>query len=199
MTDYPAALTITPDANTLAAWKEASRGLVKPQQFNKALALAVNRALKAARTEALKQATAQYTVKNTDIKGTASMAYAHAGRPEGEARFTGPRIPLMKFKIDPKTPPPQAGIPVSARQGMKKVQIRKDGGGPVPYLTVINLQGEPAVYRRTGSGKYSLTKETGPSVVSMVGNDTAAAAIMARAQEIMDERLDHEMKWMFSK
>lgn len=196
--DFPLTLQLDPDARAVETWRKAAKGLVKPSQIDKALAMAINRALASMRTEANKQARAQYVVKRDDIINAMKATNASVSKLSAELVFTGGRMPLLQFKVSPPTPNPYKGKRPKERPGLK-VQIRKDGGGKAPHLFVQDLGHGAAVYKRESKGKYHLAKETGPSVVSMVGNETAKVAIQARAQQVLSERIDHEMRRLLQK
>lgn len=205
MSNHPIAITLDPDKGAVEAWQKAAKGIVKPHEVNQAIANAVNRTLQVAKTQALREATSQYTVKRGQLTKTIKTYHATSTKLHAELRFTGARMPALEFsKIKPKTVQPQKGIPVSARPGVF-IQFKTDGGGQVPHAAVINLGQEPQVYTRKGKDgsqlkdKYELSKFTGPSVVSMVGNPEAAEAIQNSANESLSKRIDHEMKRILEK
>lgn len=202
-TDAPVAISLTPDSGTLAAWQLATRGIVDVDKFNEALAHAINRTKKATQTQAVREAQAQYTVKRDEIiKTIQDTPRATAQRTSAVLLFTGKRIPLLKFIVKPKTPNRGfKGISPKQRPGVF-VQIRKDGGGQAPHLFVLQGIGkspEPRVFSRAEYHKYSIFPESGPGIVSMVGNEEAVAAIQGRADEMLSQRIDHEMKRILQK
>ena len=198
MDDHPMNISIEPDKGAVEAWEKASQGVVKPEAFKRALALAVNRTLAQTRAEAIRQAMAQYAVKRKSLLDAIRTRPASASAPSAELTFTGPRIPLMQFIVKPSGPISFKGKP---RQGRPQlyVQVRKDGGGPAKGLFVANMGKEPAVYKRKTPKRFPVSAEKGPSIVSMVGNETARQAIQEKAREALEKRIDHEMNRLMQK
>ena len=198
MSDEQISITITPNADAIEAWSKATRGIIKPAEFNRALSRAINRTIAEVRTEAFKQATSQYTIKSKDISNTVRTTTASPTSLSAEARFTGGRIPLLKFIVKPAGGFSFKGM---SRQGRPQlfVQIRKDGGGPADGLFAAKLGEATRIYSRSGKEKFPIKSATGPSIVSMVGNEEAVAAIQGRADIALSKRLDHEMKRVLEK
>lgn len=202
MADNPIDITIQPDKDAIETWKKATRGVVKPDAFNKALMRAINRALAAAKTQAKKEVSQRFTVKQKDIADTVKTKTAGGSSLHAELRFTGQNIPAIKFKIKPNTPQP-------AQRPTITVQYKKDGGGPAPgKFVAVMKSGHVGVFARSQDKfmkknplRQAIEELAGPSVVGMltVNDGDPSEAIQDRANEILSARIDHEMRRLLDK
>jgi len=191
--DRPLTITLEPDKDMIREWEKATRGVLNKEEFNKAVALAINRALEAATAESKRQITKQYTVKKKDLDDAISQRKASPNFLGAELTYKGPRLNLLQFVVKPPEVRTFKGMPKHGRPKLF-VQIRRDGGGLAEGLFVQQIRFNKAVYKRADSERYPVLLQQGPSAASMAGTDTSAAAIQARAQEILDRRIEHEMK-----
>jgi hypothetical protein len=189
---FPVELSLAPDSATKDVFELVKRGILKQSQVEKALSRAINRAVAQARTEAFRQITTQYTIKRKDVANTVKTEIASTSKLSASLEFKGARNPLLKFKVTPSKPNPR-------KPPVLRVQIRRDGGGKAKGLFVARWKNkygaanDYGVYKHWGKGRYQIQAETGPSVVSMVGNQTAVQAIQKKAQESLNERINHEI------
>ena len=198
--EFPAKLTLEPDTR---AWDEAIRGVLTPDEVNRALVPAINRAADAAKTEAFKQATSQYTIKRKDVVDTLRVHKASAGQsnPGAELVFTGARIPILQFKVKPQAGFSFKGMPRAGRPRMF-VQVRKDGGRSSRSLFVANMHGDKGkarAWRRTSEERFPVKAGKGPSMPQMVGNSQSVEAIQSKASDVLARRVDHELARIMSR
>jgi len=194
MNDNPIRITLEPN---LGEWERAARSVLSPEELRAVIAQAINRTLNQGKTVALRQATKQYTIKRGDIDKTVRIysASKNQDNPSGAMVFRGSRIPLRKFIVKPIGGISQKGIPRAARPHLF-IQMRKDGGGttsnPIFWMKQI-------VARRTTANRLPIAEETGPSIASMVGNDEAVQVIQDTLDDVLDRRIDHEIRRMMQR
>jgi len=201
MSDVPIKLIIEPDANQLAAWDKAAKGIVKPADWNKALVRALNDALAKAKTQSKREITAIYATKQRQVADMMRPIKASESRLQARLVFSGFRLPLMKyFKVTPAAPPSQKGVPVSARTPAT-ILVRKDTGAHVSKRGFVAkmASGHIGLFERmpgmqTKSGKDKIKERSGSSVVTMADNENVAENTMRSANEVLARRLDHHMK-----
>ncbi len=193
-------INITPDKGAIAAWEKATKGFVKPAEFNKALARAINDALKAQKTQAKREISQRFTIKQKDISEYIKERKATSSTLGAELRFIGPGIPALRFKVKPAEPRP-------AKRPIIIIQYKKDGGGPAPgKFVAVMKSGHRGVFERI-DGEYmkknplrqAITEIMGPSAAGMVGGPEVREAIQARANEVLSSRLEHHMERLLDK
>lgn len=203
MSDYPLELDVgfAPDTEKkIEEWRSATRGVVSGQQFDNAIRLAVNRALDAATAKGKQVARRSYTIDKGTLDKATRPRHAGTGSLTAVLEFRGRRVPAVNFEQPQQTP-----------EGVA-VKFKKDGGGIIESAFLGKLGKKTDVFirkfRGKGSaelgtpgthGRFPIISLTGPAVVSMVGHEKAAAEIQARAREILDKRIDHEMKRVLTK
>lgn len=174
----------------------------------KALSLAMNRTVKAGRTEISKQTRAVYTIKQKDLYGTLKVNYSSAGnmRAEIRSKHSG-MLSLYDFKVTPK------GIN-SGRTLNASVKV--GGGGTLGRAFVAQMKsGHVGVFARVPRKRtffqrvVSFVRGRGPdprrsgrlpirelptiSAPIMISQSNVAEPAMERMQEVFSKRLDHEM------
>lgn len=155
------------------------------KEANRVLWRAINRSAIAARTRASVLIRRKYVVKAADVKRRIKLRTATANRLSAEIRASGPVTPLMKFDVSPKFPDIMR---VTSR-------VLKSGGRkPVQTGFVARVKNDHVnVFTRVGSSRYPIRGLYGPSVAQMMGKDEIVESIQTRAQEVLDERLEHEL------
>lgn len=155
------------------------------KEANKVLWRAINRAAIAARTSASVQIRKKYIVKAADVKKRIKIRAATLHRLSAEIRASGPVTPLMKFDVSPKFPDI---MDVRAR-------VMKGGGRKLIHTGFVARAGNGHinVFTRVGPSRYPIRGLYGPSVAQMMGKDEVVELIQNRAQEVLDERLEHEL------
>lgn len=177
-----------------------------PKGAEKVFSLSLNRGLTRVKTQALKQVKAVYTVNSTALNAATriNVNKASTGNLAGYVSFSGVKIPLYKFKVTPTKP--GTGKPVRAA-------VKKGGSGTPfedAFVAEMNSNGHMGVFERTGEQgiKNRLAKakskhgnqhtekieeKMGLSAAQMVGNEEIIDSLEEEAQELVNERIIHEM------
>ena len=155
-----------------------------PKQAKIILWRAINRAATAARTRASVGIRQQYVINAADVKRRIKIRTATASRLSAQVRASGPVTPLMKFKVTPTFPDAMLVRAKVKRQGTQT---------PIQNGFVARVSnGHINVFTRVGSSRYPIQGRFGPSIAQMMGKDEIVKGIQGRAQEVLDNRLEHE-------
>ena len=174
-------------------WDRIVKGALSPNEFNKAMARAINDALAAAKTQALKGVTDRYTIKRKEIADLVSTRKASGDNPGGMLRFRSQRKGLAKFKTRPAAPPIQSGVPVERRKAVQ-VELLKGHGFTLPKGFVAQMRsGHIGVFRREGAERLGIDERTGPTIAHMVGSREVIENVQERADEVLNNRIDHHI------
>jgi len=205
--DFPIEFTLDLDKGAVADWKKAASFVVKPEDFKRALMRALNRALDSAKTKSFQVARQGYTAERSEITKATFPHKAGTENLTATLEFRGGRIPLMKFQHAPTA----VGINILFKRGAGGTIASGFIGtpfGPVgAYRRKYRGPGAADMARSGGGaatigkyhGRFPLESLKGPAVVSMVGHEKEAGEILDRAYEILDKRMDHEMKRILNK
>jgi hypothetical protein len=177
-----------------------------PGAADKALARAINRAAEAARSEAVRGAVAEYNVQASRVRDTMSIRRASPDNLNASVHSRGSALPLSRFETTPSQPgtggPGKATLRAAVKRGggqkpMPGAFVARFGSGHtavVERLGTKTKSSKPALGAKTASG--TIPEFVGPSVPSMLGSTTVSEGIEARAAEVLDARLDHEIDRM---
>lgn len=207
MSEVPLTLKTDLSKETIAnieSWRSMTRGIVSGKEFDTALRYAVNRALDAARVMSEKVAKRAYSVNPERIKEATKPRKASGNSLTATLEFRGGRIPVLMWggQQYPVTQTSE-GLAVEFKKGgggtVKSAFIAKVGKNPGAYIRKFRGKGSSALGIDELHGRFPLKKITGPAVVSMVGHDEEATKIMERAREILDKRIDQEIRRLLSK
>lgn len=175
-----------------------------PKGAERALSSAINRGLSRVKTGASKRVKEVYTVQGRAFNEATKIRVnkADTGNLVGFVSFSGYKIPLYKFQVTPKVP--------GTRQQVRAA-VMKGGGTPYEEAFIGQMKnGHLGVFERTGEQgiesrlqKTKKRRETlhtekiwelpGLAAAQMVGNENIIAGLEAEAQEIVNERLEHEI------
>ena len=186
----------------LAGVENADKKVLKP---------ALTRGLMAGKTAAGKAVRQTYHISAGDFNSRGYMKYNSVSRGSdeivGSIEYSGGVIPLIKFKVSPNTPkkkttPSAAVLKASsltkfARQNNVFVQQMKSG-----HIGIFERkEGEYAASRGSGQNKHTekLKELLSPAVPQMVGNDTVMQTVEDRVNEVINQRIDHEIDRLLSK
>ncbi len=186
-----------------------------PKAIPKAAARAINRAAAAAKKAAWDQVKKTYTIKRARVsKAWDKITKATASNPSATLTSRGSVMPSSYFTTKPKNPPKRRP------KNPVFVQVRRDGGGPIPGAFVARTgsghtgvfhrlqegtRGAILQYMRTGKprpkkkgvgmtkGKAAIEQNYGPSVPQMLGSKSVSAFIEERASEVLNQRFEHEI------
>jgi hypothetical protein len=152
----------------------------------KALSAAMNRTVRAGRTEVSKQTRAAYTIKQKDLYSTLSVNFASAGnmRAEIRSRFSG-MLPLFDFKVTPRRINSGRVLTASVKVG---------GGGSLGRAFIGQMKsGHVGVFARRGPSRLAIVEARTISAPIMISQAHVVEPAIERMQEVFSKRLDHEM------
>lgn len=156
-----------------------------PEGLEKATLNALNRTLTATRAEAVREIGKTYDIKSKTIRDTMSIQKANINTLSGSVISRGSPIPLINFKVNPRTPSPK-------RKKQTFVSIKKSGA----YLEGAFVAEMPSdhigVYERLGKRRLPIRQLYGPSAPQMMKEDGVMEAIQKKAHDTVLERLEHE-------
>jgi len=165
-----------------------------PGKLAIALARAINRAAEAARAEAIRGVTARYNVKAASVRKTITMRRANSADPRARVVSVGSAIPLIGFVVSPNKPAKRR-----LKTPHKAAVLKGEGLKPFPGAFVARMKnGHIGVFTRTGEQNEKTKKEKikeryGPPIPEMMNNKDVRVSIEARATEMLNKRLDHEV------
>lgn len=154
-----------------------------PKQAKIILWRALNRAATAGRTRASVSIRQQYIIKAGDVKKSIKIKTASVNRLNAQLRASGPVTPLMKFRVTPSFPD----------IALVKAAVKKGGMKPIESAFVTRANGGVNVFVREGTSRYPIKALYGPSIAQMLGNEDVLENVLDRTQEVLDERLEHEL------
>lgn len=147
----------------------------------------INRALTTIRSQSGKEVRQTYRIKQKDITSNQNIGIKRAsgGSLEGEIRYAGTLIPLIKFNVNPPQP----------QQKAVSVSVLKNGGGKrLLHAYVANLgRYGVGVFERETPIRESSKQLMGPSTAHMVENENVLSKVEAAAMETIDKRVEHEI------
>jgi hypothetical protein len=158
-----------------------------PKGAERVFANAMNRGISRAKTQALKRTKQVYTVNNNALtaKTTMKMSKASTGNLAGFVSFAGTKLPLYQFKVTPKN----AGTGKQVRAAVMK------SGGATPFedAFVADMKNGLGVFERVTSRRLPVQEIMGLSAAQMVGNPEVIDGLEEEVQELVNERIIHEM------
>lgn len=173
-----------------------------PKGAERVFANAMNRGLGRVKTQATKRVKEVYTVQSKALQEATKIRVnkASTGNLTGYVSFSGVKIPLYKFKVTPTKP----GTGKQVRAAVEK------GGGGTPFedaFIALMENGHTGVFERTGEqgiksrlAKYKQNSHTekiseiyGLSAAQMIKNENIIDGLEKEAQELVNERIIHEM------
>ncbi len=166
-----------------------------------AIARALNRSLQAARTRATRIAKTAYTAQYGDLLADIVVRRANRKSLEGTLEITGrPGMSLIHFLPDPDVPQPPAarppeGITVQIKKKGARHVARSNMPGRSKSFIIRKPQGGYGVFVRHGQ---QLEMLYGPSPVQALQTADAQEQVVARAEEVFPERLQHEVDVILS-
>lgn len=176
-----------------AKLREVERILAEvPKGAPTATAQALNRAIVAARTLAVKQARSEYQVTSTALKQRTKIRRAKITRLSASYESEGPALSLLNFKISHTAP--------TNRPTVIKVAVKKSGMKSLPgHFVAAPAKGGLGIFQRTSSRGLPIARDYGPSIPQMIGAEKGMDKIERRAEEVFSVRLDHEINRLLSK
>lgn len=186
----------------LAGVENADKKVLKP---------ALTRGLMAGKTAAGKAVRQTYHISAGDFNSRGYMKYNSVSQGGdgivGSIEYSGGVIPLIRFKVSPNTPkrkktPSAAVLKASSlvkfgRENNVFVQQMKSG-----HIGILERKsGEYSASRGSGQNKHTekLKELLSPAVPQMVGNDEVMQTVEERVNEVINQRIDHEIERLLNK
>lgn len=176
----------------------------------KVLKPALTRGLMAGKTAAGKAVRQTYHISAGDFSSKGYMKYNSVSKSGdgiiGSIQYSGSMIPLIKFKVSPNTPrqgvtPSAAVLKASSlvrfgNQNNVFVQKMKSG-----HIGIFERKAGEYAKNRSGKSKHSekLKELLSPAVPQMVGNEAVMQTVEDRVNEVINQRIDHEIDRLLSK
>ena len=158
-----------------------------PKGAERAYSNAINRGLGKVKTQATKEVRKVYEIKQSDLSGaTVTRAQkASTGNLAGYISFSGVKIPLYKFNVSPNAP----------GKGKKlKAGLMKGSWTLFEDAFVAQMKsGHIGIFEREDEAKLPIKQIMGLSGAQMVGNVEITEKMSKEAQEMVNERVIHEM------
>lgn len=159
---------------------------------------AINRAIQAGKTQATREISKEYAVRQRQVNERVKVSKASLKNLEAEVSWRGYALNLADFKVTPNKPQP-------AKRPVLRATVKKaTGWRPMPGVFLINTRSGVKAFRRTSQAKadgsrYPITGVWGPSIPQLLGAPNVREAVEERAQEVLHVRLDHEINRLLSK
>jgi hypothetical protein len=168
-----------------------------PARIRRALRNSIIDAARQTNSELNRLVLARYNITRANLKRIAKVRIlspkALNQEDVGGLSIVGPRaVPVMRFGVTPKTPPSQAGLPVTGRQ---QVSINVVKGGKtqigVPNQFVIKMKsGHVGVFHRTkGSDSLPVDEEFRIGINSMIRSHYLRPRIEYKAKTVFEAKL----------
>lgn len=194
--------TISKIHTILAGVKDADKKVLKP---------ALTRGLMAGKTAAGKAVRQTYNISAGDFNSKGRLEYnnvsANGDGIIGSIRYSGGVIPLVKFKVTPKTPiqkktPSAAVLKASSLTSFgneKNVFVAQMKSGHIGIFQ--RKEGKYSNRRGEGKNKHTETlKELlSPAVPTMVSNEKVMQTVEDRVNEVINQRIDHEIERLLNR
>ncbi len=164
----------------------------------KVLRPAFGRAMQSGKTEAKRQATQTYHIKPGDFNENSRIQYnginENANEIIGSISFAGHPIKLIKYNVSPKTVPKKSIAPrANVLRANPQVKFNRRNDVFIQQMK----SGHIGIYERNEEGKF---KELyAPSVPKMIENEKVMQTIEDRVNEVINQRIDHEIERLLSK
>jgi len=175
----------------LAGVEKADEKVLKP---------ALARGLMAGKTAAGRMVRQTYHISAGDFNSRGYMRYNSVSSTGdgiiGSIEYSGSVIPLMKFKVAPTTPK-QKKTPSAAV--LKASSLTKFARLNNVFVAQMKSGHIGIFERRKGTvspnaGKEKLKELLSPAVPQMVGNETVMENVEKRVNEVVNQRIDHEIE-----
>ncbi|MDR7869201.1 MAG: phage tail protein [Sporomusaceae bacterium] len=160
-----------------------------PKGIEKAASRALNRAIESGMVEAARKSREQYFVSAADVRASIRINRATESKLIASAISRGTKRELSQFRVSPL----RVGKPLPK---MLRVAVKKDGGLkdlPGAFLARGKSSGKLHVLARVEKTRYPIHVKYGPSVPEMIGVEKIKPYVEAKARDVLQVRLDHEI------
>jgi hypothetical protein len=172
--------------------KDIASRLPSEADARKAASRAINRAMDAGTTAALRQVAKDYDISQGKIKPRITKTRADTKNLSASVTWRGGALSLTDFNVTPGEPNP------SRRPLVRAIVSR--AVGPKAYRGVFLIKASNGVkaFRRTSAARnagsrYPITAVYGPSIPQLLGARSVKEAVESRAAEVLPQRLEHEI------
>jgi len=158
-----------------------------PKGAERVFANAINRGISRAKTQAIKKTKQVYTANHSALtaKTTTKTSKASTGNLAGFVSFSGVKLPLYQFKVTPTKP--------ASGQRVKAAVLKSGSGTPFEDAFIADMKNGLGVYERATRKRLPVDELMGLSAAQMVGNPEVMDGLEEEVQELVNERLLHEM------
>lgn len=156
-----------------------------PKGAERAFSNAINRGLSRTKTGATKRVKEVYTVKPAALTAGTNVKISKASTSNlaGFVSFSGVKIPIYKFQVTPKEPGTGKRV---------KAAVKRGGGTTFEDAFIANMSNK-GIFERLTSKRFPVEQLMGLSAAQMVGNEEIISGLEEEAQELVNERLKHEI------
>ena len=191
----------------LAQIQRMQQVMKNQDQFRAAAQKAINRGLASAKTQGNKEVRARYDISLSNLNKYSQVrlnkASISGNEIVGEIMFGGQKIPLYRFSVKPKTRTYTMRY-VNGHSGWRITSAVSAGdikgsmlARPPAFIATMS-SGHTGIFRRadtkTKSGKSKLIEYWGMSIADMIDYVDARDAVIQKASETVQKRLDHEIQ-----
>lgn len=163
-----------------------------PGATERAMSRALNRAITSARAASIEAITERYELKPSDLRDALTLRTASPSDLQVSITARSGSMPLHYFPHAPTQP----GTGGPGKPALTATVIRAQTK-PVPGAFVAQIGGKPRIVTRTGaktkSGKQGLRVLYTVPIGDMLGVESVRIAVEAKAVEVLDQRLEHEI------
>ena len=140
-----------------------------PRETEQAQVRALNRGIKAGRTEAARAVSKDMGLPVNKVRNRMTVEQARPGKPEAALRASKKRIPLIDFR-GTRGPDPSRGKGRGVRSGLK------GGRRDLPHAFITTVGSHRGVFERKRRSRLPIQELKGPSVLQVARNKTPAIA-----------------------
>lgn len=186
----------------LAGVENADKKVLKP---------ALTRGLMAGKTAAGKAVRQTYHISAGDFNSRGYMKYNSVSQGGdgivGSIEYSGGVIPLIRFKVSPNTPKRKKTPSAAVLKASSLVKFGRENNVFVQQMESEHIgiferkSGEYSASRGSGQNKHTekLKELLSPAVPQMVGNDEVMQTVEERVNEVINQRIDHEIERLLNK
>lgn len=186
----------------LAGVENADKKVLKP---------ALTRGLMAGKTAAGKAVRQTYHISAGDFNSRGYMKYNSVSQGGdgivGSIEYSGGVIPLIRFKVSPNTPKRKKTPSAAVLKASSLVKFGRKNNVFVQQMESGHIgiferkSGEYSASRGSGQNKHTekLKELLSPAVPQMVGNDEVMQTVEERVNEVINQRIDHEIERLLNK
>lgn len=186
----------------LAGVENADKKVLKP---------ALTRGLMAGKTAAGKAVRQTYHISAGDFNSRGYMKYNSVSQGGdgivGSIEYSGGVIPLIRFKVSPDTPKRKKTPSAAVLKASSLVKFGRENNVFVQQMESGHIgiferkSGEYSASRGSGQNKHTekLKELLSPAVPQMVGNDEVMQTVEERVNEVINQRIDHEIERLLNK